>query len=86
MHVLLCWLCHVPAHDSLGFKNKSFVQLCNYQVSKSIVHEFKFGDIAIILILIGSLRCLKEVKTMDMIVFFLIFSNICCRYTLELPL
>ena len=47
-----------------------------------------------ILKLIGSLGCLKEVKTTDMIlgnvhfqiVFFLIFSNICCRYTLELPL
>ena len=45
-----------------------------------------------ILILSGSLGCLKEVKTMDIvlgknnfqIVFFLIFSNICCRYTLEL--
>ena len=47
-----------------------------------------------IVILIGSLGCLKEVKTMDMIlgkwqfqkVFFLTFSNVCCRYTLELPL
>ena len=47
-----------------------------------------------IVILIGSLGCLKEVKTMDMIlgkwqfqiVFFLIFSNVCCRYTLKLPL
>ena len=46
-----------------------------------------------ILILIGSLGCLKEVKTMDIIlgnvnfqiVFFLTFSNIRCRYTLELP-
>ena len=46
-----------------------------------------------ILILIGSLGCLNEVKTMGMmlgknvnfqIVFFLIFRNICCRYTLEL--
>ena len=47
-----------------------------------------------ILILIGSLGCLKEVKTMDMIlgkckfqiVTFLILSKICYRYTLELPL
>ena len=47
-----------------------------------------------VLILIGSLGCLKEVKTMDMVhgnckfpnSFFLIFSNICCSYTLELPL
>ena len=47
-----------------------------------------------IFILIGSLRSVKEVKTMEMIlgnvnfqiVFFHIFSNICCRYTLELPL
>ena len=38
-----------------------------------------------ILILISSLGCLKEVKTIE-IVFFLIFSNIRCRYTLELPL
>ena len=45
---------------------------CYYQLSKSIVHEIKFGDIAVmyistichivtgILILIGRLRCLKE--------------------------
>ena len=54
----------------------------------------QFGRVTRILILIGSLGCLKEVKTMGMIlgnvnfkiVFFLIFSNICCRYTLELPL
>ena len=47
-----------------------------------------------ILLLTGSLGCLKEVKRMDMIlgnvnfqiVFFLIVSNICCRYILELPL
>ena len=47
-----------------------------------------------ILILIGILRCLKEAKTMDMIlginvnfkIVFLIFRNICCRSTLELPL
>ena len=44
-----------------------------------VVHELEFGDIAVmqiqticsavpgILILIGSLGCLKEVKTMDMI-------------------
>ena len=46
-----------------------------------------------ILILIGSLGRLKEVKTMDMILgnvnfqigFFLIFSNICCKVILELP-
>ena len=46
-----------------------------------------------ILILIGSLRCLKEAKIVDMIlgicvnskIVFLIFSNICCRYILELP-
>ena len=55
------------------------LQPCNYQLSKSIVHEIKFGDIAVmqiyricsrvtgILILIDSLGCLKEVKTMDMI-------------------
>ena len=45
--------------------------------SKDIVHELEFGDIAVvqiepicsrvtgILILIGNLRCLKEVKTVD---------------------
>ena len=46
-----------------------------------------------ILILIDSLGCLKEVKTMDMlglenvnfqIVIFLIFSNIYCRYNVYL--
>ena len=42
--------------------------------------------------LVGSLRCLKEAKMMNTILgvyfkdFFLIFSNICCWYTLELPL
>ena len=58
---------------------KRYLQPCNYQVSKNIVNEIKFGDIAVlkiqticsrvtgILILIGSLGCLKEVKTMDMI-------------------
>ena len=43
--------------------------------------------------LIGSLRCLNEAKTIDMILgkrklqklVFFIFSNICCWYTLELP-
>ena len=42
-----------------------FLQPCNYLLSKSIVHENKFGDIDVIchivtgiLILIGSLRCL----------------------------
>ena len=55
------------------------IQLCNYSVSKKVAHEIKFGDIADmhiyticgivsgILILIGSLRCLKEAKTMDMV-------------------
>ena len=45
------------------------------------------------IILIGSLRCLKEAKTMGhdtgfkckFKFSFLIFSNICCWYTLELP-
>ena len=52
---------------------------CNYHFTRSIVHEIKFGDIAVmqilticsrvtgILILIVSLGCLKEVKTMNMI-------------------
>ena len=51
----------------------------SYQVSKEVVHELKFGDIAVmqilticsrvtgILILIVNLGCLKEVKSMDMI-------------------
>ena len=42
--------------------------------------------------LIGSLSCLKDTKRMDMVlginvnikIVFLIFSNICCRNTLEL--
>ena len=79
------------------------IQPCNYQVSKEVIHELEFGDIAVmiiyiicsrvtgIFILIGSLGCLKEVKTIDMILgkckfpnrFFLIFYDICCRYTLD---
>ena len=46
----------------------------------------QFAIVTGILILIGSLGCLKEVKTMDMILgkcnfpnSFLIFSYICCR-------
>ena len=49
----------------------NLLQQRNYQISKKVVHEIKFGDIAVmkiktmcgvvtgILILIGSLRCLK---------------------------
>ena len=82
------------------------IQPRNYQVSKRVVHEIKFRDITVIqiekicgivtgiIILIGSLRCLKEAKTMGhdtgfkrkFKFSFLIFSNICCWYTLELPL
>ena len=77
------------------------LQACNYQVSKSIVHEIKFGDIDSckyeqfviyvtgILILIGSLRCLKEktqwtcyLHSVYFKIGFLNFSNICCWYTL----
>ena len=47
-----------------------------------IVHELKLGDMAE---LVGSLGCLKGHDTWK-IVDFLIFSNICCRFTLELPL
>ena len=76
----------------------------NYRLSKEVVHELKFGAVAVMLTnnlqysdrhfnTDGSLRCLKEAKTMDMIlginvnfkIVFLIFSNICCRYTFELP-
>ena len=45
-----------------------------------------------VLMLVGSLRCLKEATIMDtklgvdLKVFFYIFSNICYWYTLELPL
>ena len=42
-----------------------------------------------ILILIGRLRCFKEVTLMDMILDKFIFQNrfiICCWYTFELPL
>ena len=54
--------------------------------SKSIVHEIKFGDIAVIkiqticylvtgiLVLIGGLRCSKEAKLMDMILDKCIFQ------------
>ena len=46
-----------------------------------------------ILILIGSLGCLKEAETMDMVLgkskfqnsFPYFSSSICCRFTLELP-
>ena len=56
------------------------LQRRNYQISKEIVHELKFGDIAVMqiqticniatgffLTLIGRLECLKEAKTMDII-------------------
>ena len=68
----------------------------NYQFSKEVVRELEFRDKAVmqilticsrvtrILVLIGSFGCLKEVKTMHMIlenvnfqiIFFLSFSNI----------
>ena len=77
-----------------------FLQQCNYQASKEVVHELEFGDIASckykqictratrILILIGSLGCLKEAKTMNMLLGRCKFPNsfpYCCRYTFELP-
>ena len=50
------------------------------------------GIVTVFLLLIGSLHYLKEEKTMKMIlgilcfkIIFLIFSKICCCYTLELP-
>ena len=48
------------------------------------------GVVTDILILIGILRCLKQGKTMNMVLgvnvnLKLIFSNIYCWYTLELP-
>ena len=39
-----CPICHTPR-----FENRRYVILpCNYQLSKSIVHELEFGDIAVI--------------------------------------
>ena len=62
---------------SFSIKTKVIVntlQPCNIQLSKSIVHVLKFGDIAVIyyivtciLVLIGGVRCLKEAKPMDKI-------------------
>ena len=53
------------------------LQPCNYQVSKKVVHKIKFGAVAVMqiysdvyFILIGSMRCLKEAKTMDMIALY----------------
>ena len=97
--------CHnVTLEIDTIFSILSTLQPRKLQVSKEVVQELEFSHIAVmqiyiicsrvtgILILIGSLGCLKEVKTMEMIlgnvnfqiVLFLIFSNICCRYTLEL--
>ena len=54
----------------------------------------KYKQFAVECILNSNLECLKEVRTMDMILgkckfpnsFIFIFSNICCMHTLELPL
>ena len=58
----------------------SCLQPSNWQVSKEEDYKLEFGDIAVMqilticsevtetLILIGSLGCLKEAKTMDMII------------------
>ena len=62
-------------HISRIYAHLIFFQPCNYQPNESIVHEIKFDGIAAmliyivtgVLILIGSLRCLKEAKLMDMI-------------------
>ena len=52
------------------------IQPCNYQISKSIIHLIKFGDIVVINNLLYSDRnsntdrqiiCFKEAKLMDMI-------------------
>ena len=82
--------------DDLKLKK---VQPPNYQVNKKVVHEIEFGDIIVmqlkticcivtgIIILIDSLRCLKEAKKNNGHDYglkckfkhsYLLFSNICC--------
>ena len=70
------------------------IQPRNYQVSKKVVHEIKFGDIAVIqiqticgivtviIILIDSLRCLKEAKAMDMILGVSVNFNIVSLFSI----
>ena len=69
---------------------EKYILPCNYQLSKSIV-VIQLSCKGF-LILIGSLRCLKEEIQWAWYSFsayfkigVLNFSNICCRYTLELP-
>ena len=58
------------------------LQPCKYQLSKSVVHEIKFGDIINILPycdrylkLIGSVRCFKGAKLMEMMLDKCIFQK-----------
>ena len=74
---------------------RPYIQQHSYHVSKWVVHEINVGDIAImqivivcaivtgILILVGSWRSLNGHDNFKIV--FLIFSNICCWYILELP-
>ena len=68
--------------SSVLYKKYRYLQQCNYQVSKEVVHELEFGDYINnlqkrtgILILIGSLGCLKVAKTMDMMLVKNLFPN-----------
>ena len=48
----VCWFvacdCGISWSYSLAFYREIFTAICNYQLSKSIIHEIKFGDIVVI--------------------------------------
>ena len=71
---------HLPATSFLA---KRYIKTRNYQVSKKVVHEYSchpnINNLCIvtgITILIDTLRCLKEAKTMDMILGLSVNLNI----------
>ena len=76
--ILQKWQINYTYHNQ-PIKHTLHIQPRNYQVSKEVVNKLKFGDVAVmqilticstvtdILTLIGSSRCLKDAKTMDMI-------------------
>ena len=73
-------------------KGSSLTKMWRYSCHAKI--KKKCSRVTGVFILIGSFGMFLEVMTMDMIlgnvnfqiVFFLIFSNICCTYIMKLPL
>ena len=96
---------HIKTNSTMEMQPNSYffvLFFTAYIYATTIFHELEFGDIAVmqifcsivtcILILIGSLRCLKKQRQwtrylvrVHFLIVFIIFINIRCRYTLELP-